>query len=272
MNEVAILARGLGMRMRRENPTVDLDTAQERIAATGVKALIPIERLKRPFLDYVLTAVAAAGYDRVCLVIGPEHCELRRYYGEELHCERLQIDFAVQEEPRGTADAVVAVEDFAAGEPFLMLNSDNYYPVEALAALRTLDEKGLAVFGRAGMLAGSNIPPQRLSKFAVVETGEDGYMRRIVEKPDPAVLERLPDPVGLSMNCWRFDADIFPACRAIEPSPRGELEIPAAVQYAIDTLGQSFRALHFEAAVLDLSSREDVGPVAALLQDMEVCL
>jgi len=267
MDKVLILARGLGTRMRRQNPDVVLSAQQQEVAATGVKALMPIER---PFLDYVLAAVADAGYGRVCLVIGPEHEELREYYGKTLTYERLEVEFAVQEKPLGTADAVAAGEGFAAGEPFLMINSDNYYPAEALAALRELNGPGLAVFSRESMLAGSNIPAERLLKFAVVEVGGDGCLGRIVEKPEPEVIESLPEPVGVSMNCWRFDERIFPACRAIAPSPRGELEVPDAVQHAIDELGVEFRALHFEAAVLDLSSREDVAGVAERLAGKEV--
>ena len=269
MDKVVVLARGLGTRMRKQDPQAGLSERQEAVAATGVKALIPIDR---PFLDYVLTALADAGYRRLCLVIGPEHDELRRYYGEELQCQRLEMSFAVQEEPLGTADAVAASEEFAAGEPFLMINSDNFYPMDALAAMRRLDGPGLPVFTREGMLAGSNIPEERLLKFAVVEVGEDGTMRRIVEKPDAALVASLPQPVGVSMNCWRFDAHIFTACAAIEPSPRGELEITDAVQHAIDALGVRFRAPTFASAVLDLSSREDVAGVAARLAGMEVRL
>ena len=269
MDKVVILARGLGTRMRKENEQVELSSRQQQVAATGVKALIPIDR---PFLDYVLAALADAGYRRVCLVIGPEHDELREYYGERLDYERLEVEFAVQEQPLGTADAVVAGEAFAAGEPFLMINSDNYYPVEALAAMKQLDGPGLPLFGREGMLANSNIPPERLLKFAVAEVGQDGYMTRIVEKPEPELLEALPEPVGVSMNCWRFDEHIFAACRAISPSPRGELEVTDAVQHAIDELGVKFRALHFEAGVLDLSSREDVAGVAARLAGKKVRL
>lgn len=255
--------------MRKENERVPLSEQQQKVAATGVKALMPIER---PFLDYVLTALADAGYRKICLVIGPEHDELRHYYGKELQYDRLEVEFAVQEKPLGTADAVIAGEAFAGGDPFLMINSDNYYPVEALKAMRALDGPGLPVFTREGMLAGSNIPEERLLKFAVVEVGEDGYMRRIIEKPDPSVIDGLPDPVGVSMNCWRFDHRIFPACRAISPSPRGELEVTDAVQYAIDELGVRFRAVYFEAPVLDLSSREDVAGVAERLKGREVRL
>ena len=60
------------------------------------------------------------------------------------------------------------------------------------------------------------------------------------------------------MNCWRFDARIFASCAAIEPSVRGELEIPDAVQHAIDEMGQEFSVLTFRSAVLDLTSQADV--------------
>ena len=148
-----ILARGLGTRMRRSDPKASLDSSQAAAADSGLKALIPI---KRPFLDYVLSTLADAGYRRVCLVIGPEHDAIRDYYGA-LGTKRIDISFAVQEKPLGTADAVRVVEPIAGGGSFVMLNSDNYYPVEALAALRLLPGAGLAVFERESLIAQSNI-------------------------------------------------------------------------------------------------------------------
>ncbi len=269
MDKAVILARGLGTRMRQQDPEAGLSAQQAEVAATGVKALIPIDR---PFLDYVLSALADAGYRRICLVVGPEHGELRRYYGEVLRYQRLELGFAIQEQPLGTADAVAAAEAFAAGDSFLVINSDNYYPVGALEALRYLQGPGLAAFSRAGMLAGGNIPPERLSRFALVEADGQGCLQRIVEKPDPALLASLPEPVMVSMNCWRFDPGIFAACRAVKPSPRGELELTDAVQYAAEVLGQRFRVLCFAEAVLDLSSRADVGPVSERLAGREVRL
>ena len=92
------------------------------------------------------------------------------------------------------------------------------------------------------------------------------------EKPDKETLAAMPRPLWVSMNCWRFTPSIFEACRNIPPSPRGELEVTAAVQYAIDTLGERFRALKVRAAVLDLTSRQDIAPVAARLAEVEVHL
>ncbi len=74
------------------------------------------------------------------------------------------------------------------------------------------------------------------------------------------------------MNCWRLNNSIFTACRNIKSSARGELELPDAVEYAMEKLGQQFRLIRSDEAVLDLSSREDVGPVAEILVDEEVSL
>jgi glucose-1-phosphate thymidylyltransferase len=254
--------------MRKADNEARLTKEQEEAAGSGIKAMIPIGR---PFLDYVLHGLADAGYREICLVIGPEHDKIRTYYGETVKPNRLKIGFAVQEKPLGTADAVAAGEEFAGEDDFLVINSDNYYPREALEGLRAIEGPGLAVFDRNTMIAESNIPPDRVSKFSVVMT-EDGFLRRIIEKPSPEVLDRLPEPIGLSMNCWRFDERIFEACRSISPSPRGELEITDAVQYAIDRLGARFQALPFAAPVLDITSRADIEKVAAKLKGSEVRL
>jgi len=266
-DKVVVLARGLGTRMRRSNDAVVMDQRQAEVAATGVKAMIP---MGRPFLDYVLSAVAAAGLRRVCLVVGPEHDPVRRYYEEEAKPRRLEICFAVQPEPNGTADAVLAAEPFAAGNGFLLINSDNYYPADALRQLAGQHGSAVVLFDRESMLAGSNVPAERIGQFAVGTIDAQGHHERIIEKPDAATMESLPRPIWVSMNCWRFGPAIFEACRAIDPSPRGELEIPTAVQYAIDTLGEPFRAVTVHDAVLDLSSREDIGPVAEKLKGTEV--
>jgi glucose-1-phosphate thymidylyltransferase len=264
-DRAVILARGLGTRMRRRDDTATMSRAQAEVAATGLKALIPIGR---PFLDYGLSAVADAGMSRVCLVIGPEHDLVRRYYTTEAPPSRLTIDFAVQTEARGTADAVLAAEVWTKGESFLVLNSDNLYPVEALRALAALDEPGLVAFSRAGLLADGQIDPERIARFAVLLMS-DGYLERIVEKPASGELAALGDRYYVSMNCWRFDARVFDACRQVPLSPRGELELPAAVGHAIDTGLFDVRALRVDAPVLDLSSQSDIAAVAARLASVE---
>jgi dTDP-glucose pyrophosphorylase len=265
--KAVVLARGLGTRMRRDDKAAILTAEQARAADAGLKGMIPIGR---PFLDYVLSGLADAGYRHACLVIGPEHGAVRDHY-EKLAPSRLDVAFAVQERPLGTADAVLAAEDFAAGDPFLVINSDNYYPVEACRALRTVGCPGLAAFEKTALVEGG-IDPGRVGQFAVVVADRSGRLERILEKPGENAMSAMAGEVFVSMNCWLFGPSIFAACRQIEPSVRGELELPAAVQHAVDVLGESFRVLPFRAAVLDLSRRSDVGKVAERLRSVEVRL
>jgi glucose-1-phosphate thymidylyltransferase len=256
--------------MRRPDPNAGpLDPAQIQIAETGLKAMIPIGR---PFLDYVLNGLADAGCQEVCLVVGPEHNVIRDYYIRQCVPKRLALTFAVQERPLGTADALAAAEGFTAGQTFLVLNSDNYYPVNACRALRLLGEPGLAAFEHESLILRGNMSAERIRQFAAIVIASDGTLERIIEKPDEKTLGSLVPEIYVSMNCWSFDSAIFGACAAINPSPRGELELPDAVQYAIDKLGVRFRVLPFHAGVLDLSSRSDIQGVVAGLRGIEVHL
>lgn len=228
--------------------------------------MIPIGR---PFLDYVLSALADAGFTRVCLVIGPEHQLVKHHYEIESPPTRLTIDFAIQEQPLGTADAVLAAEPFAEGKPFVVLNSDNYYPVAALKALRSTTPPAIIAFARSALIADGNVPPDRVTRFGALEIDANGYLISITPRPGAAAA-RDGEEVYASMNCWLFDASIFEACRRVTLSPRGELELPRAVQLAIDTMSIRFKAVRVAEPVLDLSTREDIRTIERKLKGLSV--
>jgi glucose-1-phosphate thymidylyltransferase len=165
---------------------------------------------------------------------------------------------------------VLAAEEFTAGEPFVVLNSDNYYPAEVLARLRTAHGPAAVAFSRDGLIRGSNIAPERIAAYATLEIGDDGNLKTVVEKPGDSAMTALTGPLWVSMNCWRLTSEFFRACRDVQPSPRGELELPLAVQYAIDILGMKFSVVRSDAAVLDLSRRADIPRVTELLAGAEV--
>ena len=267
--KAVILARGLGKRMRQADDGAVVDPSQAAVADQGIKAMIPIGR---PFLDYVLSALADAGCDDVCLVIGPEHSAVRDYYERAGLLSRVRVSFAIQEKPIGTADAILAAESFVGEDPFLVMNADNYYPIAAFAALRDLREPGLIAFGRDALIADGHIPAERITKFALLDIDSDGYLRRIVEKPDAETARAMSEAALVSMNLWAFDRSIFEPCRTVPLSSRGELEIPIAVQHAIDEYGVRFRAVPMHASVLDLSSRGDIAGVAKHLETVDVRL
>jgi glucose-1-phosphate thymidylyltransferase len=263
-----ILARGLGTRMRAADDHAELSHEQAAVADTGLKAMIAIDR---PFLDYVLSALADAGFTEACLVVGPEHGVVREYYAGNAP-SRLRVHFAIQEKPLGTADAVLAAADFIGGDPFVVLNSDNYYPPEVLRLLRMHRESALPAFEREALVRDGNIPAERIARYALLDIDEDGYLRRIVEKPDAEMARAFGPKAAVSMNVWLLTPAILEACRRVAPSARGELELPNAIQWAIDHLGMHIRAVPVRAAVLDLSHRGDIPEVAARLRGVPVRL
>lgn len=262
--QAVILARGLGSRMRRETSgnAAPLSAEQHAAAATGAKGMMPLG--SRPFLDYVISALADAGITEVVLVIGPEHHAVRDYYSSGVP-RRVAVNFAVQQEPRGTADAVQSARGVVRDAPFLALNSDNYYPLGAYTRLAALGASGLVAFEADALVRDGGIEPERVLKYALVDYDGEGRLRDVREKP------AADDPLALraerwvSMNLWSFTPVIFEACARVRPSARGELEIQDAVNIAIRELGETFHVVPMRAGVLDLSSRADIALVASRL-------
>lgn len=261
-----MLAAGRGTRMRSAAPDTTLDDAQQIAAERGLKGLIPFEG--EPFLAHVLTAVADAGFSRVCMVTAPGVDPIREYFSR-IRTERLRIEFAIQNEPLGTAHALLAAEPFSAGRDVAVINSDNLYPPAALAALRDLTGSGLIGFARDGLQRG-NIDSRRIAGYALIEMNDEHALTGITEKPDAAALAAAGAGSLVSMTCWRFSPFIFDAIRRTPLSARGEYELPDAVRAAMRQ--ERFTVVPMDVPVLDLSTREDIPRVGELLRGRRVTL
>jgi glucose-1-phosphate thymidylyltransferase len=222
----------------------------------------------RPFLDYVLGALADAGCSDVCLVVAPEHAAIRDYYDGPGRPRRVRIHYAVQEVADGTARAVGAAHAFTGGDAFLVLNSDNLYPSPVLRSLVQLDEPGLPGYRRDALVRDSGFPPERVNGFAAIEVDEKSYLKRIIEKPGADYYEAAGPGALISMNVWRLDERFFAACREVPLSKRGEYELPEAVGLAV-ARGVKCRVVPASGAVLDLSRPGDVALVSERLAGQE---
>ncbi len=260
-----IMAGGLGSRMRRSDETATLEASQVAAADAGVKGMIPI---KRPFLDYVLSALADAGITDVLLVIGPGHDAVRHYFTVEAPPRRVRLRFAVQPSPIGTANAVTVAADVLGDAPFLVLNADNYYPVNAFHELAAHDSAGVVAFDRDVLVRDGNIDAERVRAFAVLDVGSDGLLHGIIEKPGDAFDLTSASAQWVGMNLWAVTPAIADACRRVAMSSRGEFELPEAVGLALRE-GVPVRAVRLRAPVLDLSRRTDIASVVARLTSVD---
>ena len=112
------------------------------------------------------------------------------------------------------------------------------------------------------------VDPARIAAYAILSLRSDDTLAGIVEKPGR---DDEPGDAGkwISMNIWRFNAEILAACRDVSPSPRGELELPLAVALAISR-GLRLRAVPMRAGVVDLSNRGDILEMARRLGDRDI--
>lgn len=264
--KAVILAGGLGSRMRRNSADVELKGSSAELADKGLKGLIPINGY--PFLDYVTGELVRAGFGELCLVIPPDCQELEKY------CERAsqqlgaQIIPAVQEEPKGTADALLAAESVLSGGPFVMCNCDNYYPGSVLRDLHEISDKSCYAvgFSRNALVENSNFGADRVDRFAVLTIEGEDNLAEIVEKPENPEDYADNGDLRVSMNLYRFTTDIFDACRAIEAHPeRREYELTDAVRRLLREETVPFRVVFSEGPVVDLTARGDVVGAADFL-------
>jgi glucose-1-phosphate thymidylyltransferase len=124
-----------------------------------------------------------------------------------------RISYAVQESPRGLADAFLVGEKFIQGDRVCLILGDNIFYGDSLqqylreASARTT---GATVFGYYVK------DPER---YGVIEVDAQGKALSIEEKP------KLPKSHWAVTGLYFYDEEVVRIAKSIKPSPRGELEI-----------------------------------------------
>lgn len=174
------------------------------------KHLLPV--FDRPMIYFPLQQLANAGVRDVMVVTGGDHADaFRRLLGDGEAFDLSRLRYAYQEGEGGIADALALTEDFADGEPVVVVLGDNVYQAPIAPVL---DEYRSAP-GGAMILLKEVTDPER---FGVARL-EGGRVTAVIEKPaDP--------PSSLAVTgCYLYDNRVFDIIRTLEPSARGELEI-----------------------------------------------
>ncbi len=176
------------------------------------KPLVPV--LDKPMLFYPLSTVLAAGLSDITIVVaGRDHAAVSVLLGDG---SRLGASFtyAVQEQPRGPADALRACAHLLDDEVFVVLSDiliDGAGVLEVIASGRDAC-RGCVVFTK-------DVPDPRA--FGVVESDADGLVTNIEEKPC------VPRTNRASVGLFMYDREIAPRIETLRMSPRGELELTA---------------------------------------------
>ncbi|HVN83408.1 MAG TPA: nucleotidyltransferase family protein [Candidatus Binatia bacterium] len=201
--QAVLLAAGRGTRMGA-------------LTATCPKPLLTVA--ERPIIEHIIAGFADAGVREFVIVTGYRGAQIEAALADGARLG-VHIVYRQQEHALGTARALLLARDVIAPVPFalswgdILVQPDLYptlvarfhaRPCDALLALNDTDDP------RAG---------------AAVYVERDRRVTRIVEKPPPGTSTTRWNNAGVFV----FDPIIFDYAARVQPSPRGEYELPQAI-------------------------------------------
>ncbi len=205
-----ILSGGAGTRLRP-------------ITHTSAKQLVPVAN--KPILYFGIEDMVEAGITEIGIITGETGPEIRAAVGDGSQFGA-KVTYIPQDAPLGLAHCVLIAKDFLGDDDFVMYLGDNLLRQGIAEFVQQFEADATSAQRAAAQILLARVPdPQR---FGVAVIGDSGDVEELVEKP-----ENPKSDLAL-VGVYLFDKTIHTAVRAIEPSPRGELEITDAIQWLID--------------------------------------
>jgi bifunctional UDP-N-acetylglucosamine pyrophosphorylase/glucosamine-1-phosphate N-acetyltransferase len=214
------------------------------------------ELLGRRMVDWIIETGRAAGADPIVVVASPATREEFATSG---------VAVAIQEEPRGTGDAVRCAHTALAGHEgdLLVLSGDT--PLLTAGLLEELVESHHHE-GAAATILSAEPPDPRL--YGRIVRGPDGAVRRIVEGTDATEDEQRIGEINSSIYVFRSDA-LWPALEQIEPhNVQGELYLTDVIEILV--AGGAKVGAHIAADSREtdgVNTRVELARAAAVLRD-----
>ncbi len=175
------------------------------------KQILPI--YDKPMIYYPLSVLMLAGIREILIISTPRDIRCFKELLEDGSDIGMNIEYAIQDEPRGVAEAFIIGEEFIGNDSVSLILGDNIFFGQSFTALlrkSAILKKGAEIFGSA---------VKNAKDYGVVEFDKDMNILSVEEKPEhPKSKFTIP---GL----YFYDNTVVEKAKKVKPSTRGELEI-----------------------------------------------
>ena len=178
------------------------------------KQILPL--YDKPMIYYPLSVLMLSGIREILIISTPRDISCFKELFGEGSWLGLHFEYAVQDKPRGLADAFIVGKDFIKDDDVALVLGDNIFYGQSFtqtlknAAEKIKNQKGAVIFGYY---------VKDPTAYGVVEFDKDGNVLGIEEKPkEPKSNYAVP---GL----YFYDNSVVEIASSIKPSSRGEIEI-----------------------------------------------
>jgi glucose-1-phosphate thymidylyltransferase len=218
------------------------------------KQLLPI--YDKPLIHYPIATLMLANIREILVIVSPaDLSQFQRVLGDGSSLG-IEIRFAVQDEPRGLAEAFIIGEEFTKSGPAALILGDNIFYGQGLGVQLQSFKK----------VSGANIFAYRVKdpeRYGVVEFADDGKVISIEEKPSkPKSDYAIP---GL----YFCDSDVVEIAKNVKPSARGELEITSILQAYLNAGSLKTTILERGTAWLDTGTFESLHAASSFIKIIE---
>ncbi len=227
VTKAVLLAAGKGTRMRE----LTAELPKPMIAVRG-----------KPILEHIVGGLAAAGVQRILIVVGYRADVVQDHFGNG---ERfgVQVEYATQVVQDGTGRVVELARDFAGADPFVLSYGDILIRPENYQRLVQLDD--------AEALVSVKYNPGEIAKGGAVFVNERFELVDLREKPKPGE----PTSPWYNAGVYTFRPSIFDFTARLEKSERGEYELTDAIR-ALALSGKKVQALELAGEWADVRDPE----------------
>ena len=186
------------------------------ITKVVTKQILPL--YDKPMIYYPLSVLMLAGIRKVLIISTPRDIPLFKELFGNGDWLGMEIEYKIQESPRGLADAFIVGEDFIGDDCCAMILGDNVFFGRGFS--RTLDETRKRIEKEGGgAIFGYYVKDPRA--YGVVEFDKRGKALSIEEKP------ACPKSHFAVPGLYFYDNAVVEIAKKIHPSDRGEIEITA---------------------------------------------